>query len=261
MILKTLLPLFCVLCSIIPASSWLSGQSRAKIPSIGCSKTVPLYSSPDRDFNGDAVGPPDLEGSEEFENEENAPSDEEIEATLGNWDDRVAQLNTVHLVGRIGNNPEPRYFDDGKVVVNLSLAVKRKYHYLEREYLGIKYGDEETDWFGLEIWGTTAEFVSKFVDKGARVGVIGSLNIDEWTDKETGEPRSRPKVTAREFEILETKAEAELRRSGQRGQSSYSNDDRRGPSSYNNDDRRGPSFYSNDDEYQPSKGSKGGFFD
>jgi single-strand DNA-binding protein len=82
------------------------------------------------------------------------------------------------------------------------------------------------------------KFVSKFVDKGARVGVIGALQIDEWNDKETGEKRCKPKVVVREFDILETKAEAELRRSNYRG----------------------PSFYTEDDQ-NPSTAGSGGFFD
>ena len=135
-------------------------------------------------------------------------SDEEAEALLGDWDERVPQLNTVHLVGRAGGDPVPKYFDDGKVVVNLSLAHRRKYHSLERKALGIKTGEEETDWYGLEIWGKTGEYVLNFVKKGARIGVIGSLQIDSWNDKNTGEKQTRPKVIVREFDILETRAEA-----------------------------------------------------
>jgi single-strand DNA-binding protein len=197
-----------------------------------------LCSTPNADDNfwDDAPDKQDSEGEEE------ELSDEELEATLGDWDDRVARLNTVHLVGRVGNSPEPRHFDDGKVVVNLSLACKRKYHYLERQALGIKSGEDETDWYGLEIWGQTAEFVNNYVDKGARVGVIGNLQVDQWTDKATGEPRSKAKVVVREFDILESKAEADLRRSNQRGPSLYASDD--------------------DDTYNPSAGGAGGgFFD
>ena len=141
----------------------------------------------------------------------------------------------------MGNIPEPKLFDDGNVVVNLSLACKRKLHYAERKAKDIKSGEEETDWFGLEIWGQTAEFVSKYVDKGARIGIIGSLQVDEWQDKETGDKRSRPKVIVRDFELLETKAEAEMRRSNNRGSSFYTEDD-------------------DDDVYDPSRGSSGGFF-
>ncbi len=140
-------------------------------------------------------------------------SDEELSNTMQEWDNRIARFNTVHVTGRIGSDPEAKYFDDGKVVVNVSLASKRKYVGPERKALGIQSGDEETDWYALEIWGQVAEFVAKYVEKGSRVGVVGSLQVDEWKDKETGEPRCRPKVIVRDFDVLESKAEADLRRS------------------------------------------------
>ena len=177
-------------------------------------------------------------------------SDEELLAMAGPWDDRVPRFNTIHLTGRVGNDPEPRYFDDGKVVVNLSLAVKRKYHFLARKALGAAIAEQQddTDWYALDIWGQTAEFVSKFVDKGARVGVVGSLKIDKWLDKETREPRSRAKVVVREFDILETRAEAEARRS------------RRGMSSpYNREQQQQQDDFGGSGG--PSPAGTGGFFD
>ena len=150
-------------------------------------------------------------------NDEEEISDEELLEMAGDWDDRIARFNTVTLSGRVGNNPEPRYFDDGKVVVNLSLASRRKYHSLERMAENIKsWEDEETEWYNLEIWGQTAEYVTQFVDKGARVGVVGSVQVDEWTDRETNEPRQRAKIIVRDFDLLETRAEAEARRSNSR---------------------------------------------
>ena len=90
--------------------------------------------------------------SDEYSTEEDELSDEELEASVGPWDDKIARFNTIQLTGRVGNTPEARYFDDGKVVVNLSLASRRKYHGMERKLNSIKMGEEETDWYGLEIW-------------------------------------------------------------------------------------------------------------
>lgn len=88
--------------------------------------------------------------------------------------------------------------------------------------------------------GQTAEYVSKFVEKGVRVGVVGQLQVDTWIDKVSGEPRNRAKVVVRDIDILETRAEADLRRSGQRG----------------------ASFYTDDDDFNgSSKAGTGGFFD
>lgn len=43
----------------------------------------------------------------------------------------IPRLNTVFLTGYLGQDPKPKYFDSGKVVLNLSLAVKREYHPIE----------------------------------------------------------------------------------------------------------------------------------
>lgn len=59
----------------------------------------------------------------------------------------VPNIYCVTLVGRIGNNLEPKYVYDGKVVFRLGLAAKKKH----------KYGEEETDWFNLELWGRDVE--------------------------------------------------------------------------------------------------------
>ena len=167
-------------------------------------------------------------------------TDEELEASMGEWDDKIARFNTIHLTGRIGSDPEARYFDDGKVVVNVPLACKQRYLPIEWKELGVKSGEEETDWYSLEIWGQTAEFVNNYVDKGTRVGVVGSLQIDQWNDRDTNELRSNVKVIVRDLDILETRAETESRRSNKRGPSFYQNDD---------DD---------DDGYSPA--GSGGFF-
>lgn len=94
------------------------------------------------------------------------------------FDENIPICNQVVLVGRIGIVPEPRYLPDGKVVLNVGLAVKRQYNPYERKALNVNYGEEETDWFTLELWGKNAEFMAQYVTKGARVGVSGSLFIE-----------------------------------------------------------------------------------
>lgn len=183
----------------------------------------------------------DYAASSEDDDDDRA-SWEELAASAGEWDERIAQFNRVTMVGRVGNDPDPRYFDDGKVVLNLSLAVKRKYHGLERKAYNIKSGEEETDWYGLEIWGRDAEYAAKYVTKGARIGVVGSLQLDEWVDKATGEPRNAAKIIVKDLDILETKAESELRQANKRGPSFYTSD-------------------KDDDDDEPFSAGSGGFFD
>uniref|UniRef100_A0A7S2UQ80 Single-stranded DNA-binding protein n=1 Tax=Attheya septentrionalis TaxID=420275 RepID=A0A7S2UQ80_9STRA len=191
------------------------------------------------------------------EHEDEEMTAEALSDLSGPFADHIPKFNVVTLSGRVGNPQlEPKYFDDGKVVLSLSLAVKRKYHPLERRAYNIKSGDEETDWFALEIWGRDAEYAAKYVEKGSRIGVTGSLVVDNWTDRATGEPRSRPKILVKQLDILETKAEADLRRKNvqQRGSGGY-NSNQGGQYNQQRSNR------DDDNDGGPSSAGSGGFFD
>jgi len=175
---------------------------------------------------------------------------QEMEMLCTPFDEHLPKLNTVTLVGRVGNDPEPRYFDDGKVVLNLSLACTRKYHPLERKVRNIRSGEEETDWFPLEFWGRDAEYVTSYVEKGTRLGIQGQLTMDGWVDKMSGEQRRRPKIIVRQVDILETRAEAELRKNKKDGSFSGGNNNM---SSQRN-------RFDDDDDDGPSPAGTGGFF-
>lgn len=202
--------------------------------------------------------------------EEEDDDDSEDDFLLSLFDDYIPKLNVVTLSGRVGQDPEPRYFDDGKVVLNLSLAVKRKYHPLERQALDSSELDE-TDWFQLEFWGRDAEYAANYLSKGCRVGVTGSLEVNHWQDRKTGEARSSNRILCRHLDILESRAERELRENGERGGSNYSS--RGGNVGYGGGggggsrsgtggsrSGTGGSFFDDDESDTASAGS-GGFFD
>ncbi|CAN0126912.1 unnamed protein product, partial [Discosporangium mesarthrocarpum] len=66
----------------------------------------------------------------------------------------------------------------------------------QRKVKGIRYGEEETDWFQLELWNREAEFAAATCAKGKRIGVQGSLVITTWTDRE-GNERKSPRIRVR----------------------------------------------------------------
>jgi single-strand DNA-binding protein len=105
-------------------------------------------------------------------------------------------MNTITLIGRAGRDPEARYLDGGNVVANLTLAVNRR-------------KGEEPDWFNLEIWGKTAQVAVDYVRKGSLIGIIGSVRIDKWADKTTGEPKSKIVVRVDRLELLGSKRDGE----------------------------------------------------
>lgn len=95
-------------------------------------------------------------------------------------------MNTITIVGRLGQDPELRYTKDGKSVVEFSVATTRK------------IGDrEETVWHRCVAFGESGEhYVSSF-GKGKRVIVIGRLSTKEF-EKKDGTKGSRTEIVVDE---------------------------------------------------------------
>ncbi|HYZ97919.1 MAG TPA: single-stranded DNA-binding protein [Acidimicrobiales bacterium] len=98
-------------------------------------------------------------------------------------------MNSVNLTGRLTKDPDPPFETaSGNKVVDLRLAVN--HHKRDTVYVDVK------------CWGGTAEAAHEYLTKGSLVGVTGELARDEWTDKQTGEPRQRYYVNARAIDFL-----------------------------------------------------------
>lgn len=51
-------------------------------------------------------------------------------------------------------------------------------------------------WLDVSVWDYKGEQAARLLRKGARVHVIGRLELDSWTDRETGEPREKLRLVA-----------------------------------------------------------------
>ncbi len=107
-------------------------------------------------------------------------------------------LNVVSLVGRVGTEPDVRYFESGSVVCKLTLAVDRRTR-----------NNEQPDWFNLELWGKNAEIAAQYVRKGGLIGITGSLKFDHWKDRSTGMDRHQPVVRVDRLDLLGSKRDAD----------------------------------------------------
>lgn len=107
-------------------------------------------------------------------------------------------LNVVTLVGRVGGDPDVRYFESGSVKCRLTLAVNRQTR-----------NSDQPDWFNLELWGKQADVAANYVRKGSLIGVKGALKFDTWTDKNSGVARSSPVILVDRLQLLGSKRDNE----------------------------------------------------
>ena len=107
-------------------------------------------------------------------------------------------MNRLFIIGNLTNDPELRSTQDGKSVANFNVAVNRRR----------KPGkDQETDYFRISAWNGAAESCAKYLTKGRKVCVIGSVSVHAYKDKD-GNPKASIEVLAEDVEFLSPKSES-----------------------------------------------------
>ena len=91
-------------------------------------------------------------------------------------------LNRVILMGRLTADPDYRTTQSGATLARFTLAV-------DRDYSG-QGQDRKTDFLDVITWRNTADFVSRYFHKGQLVAVQGSVQVDNYTDREGNKRRS-----------------------------------------------------------------------
>ena len=84
-------------------------------------------------------------------------------------------LNVSILTGRLVEDPELRSTKQDSIpVTSIRLAVRRDFP---------RKGEQDSDFFDIVAWRSTAEFICKHFKKGSMISVSGRLQNRQWTDK------------------------------------------------------------------------------
>ncbi len=105
-------------------------------------------------------------------------------------------MNKVILVGNLTRDPELSETPNGVAVCRFSIAVSRDYANSD--------GTRETDFFNITVWRGRAENCGRYLKKGNKVAVVGSLQNRSYEDKD-GIKRNVTDVVANEVEFLTPK--------------------------------------------------------
>ncbi len=107
----------------------------------------------------------------------------------------MANLNRVLLIGNLTKDPELRYTPQGTAVVNLRMAINRKYRDKSQEM------KEDTCFLTVVVWDKQAETCNQYLRKGSPVFVEGRLQSRSWEDN-AGQKRSVVEVRAERVQFL-----------------------------------------------------------
>ena len=97
--------------------------------------------------------------------------------------------NIVVLTGNLGDDPEMFYTNAGEPIGKFDLAFRQ--------------GKQKTGWIKVVCFKQLAETAEKYLHKGARIVVIGSLDKESW-ETDQGDKRTTFQVIANNLEFLKT---------------------------------------------------------
>lgn len=107
----------------------------------------------------------------------------------------MANFNKVLLIGNLTKDPELRYTPQGIAVVNLRLAVNRRFRDRNQEL------KEETCFITVVAWSKQAETCNQYLHKGSPVLIEGRLQSRSWEDN-SGQKRNTIEVRAERIQFL-----------------------------------------------------------
>ena len=102
-------------------------------------------------------------------------------------------MNKVILIGNLAADPELRRTASDIPVCTFRLAVQRRFSNAQ--------GVKEADFFTVVAWRQTAELCSRFLTKGRKCAVVGSLQTRSY-DAQDGTKRYVTEVVADEVEFI-----------------------------------------------------------
>lgn len=105
-------------------------------------------------------------------------------------------MNKVFLIGNLTRDPELSETPSGVAVCRLGIAVSREFANAD--------GSRETDFFNITVWRGRAETCAKYLKKGNKVAVVGSLQTRSYEDKD-GNKRTAWDIVADNVEFLTPK--------------------------------------------------------
>ena len=96
-------------------------------------------------------------------------------------------MNQLTIIGNLTRDPETREVKSGDNVTTFTVAVNRN--------------QEDADFFRVSVWGNMGDNCAKYLEKGKKVAVVGSVSAHAYEDKD-GNPAASLEVSAVRVEFL-----------------------------------------------------------
>lgn len=115
-------------------------------------------------------------------------------------------MNLLVIVGNLTRDPESRTTNSGKTVCTFTVAVNRQ----QKD----QSGQNVADFFRVSAWGQMGENCQKYLAKGRKVAVNGSVSLHTYQAQD-GTTKASLEVFANNVEFLTPKSDGQNQTQGQ----------------------------------------------
>lgn len=113
----------------------------------------------------------------------------------------MTDINRTVLIGRLVRDPELKSTNGGTYFCRFTLAANHSQKKQDGSY------EDKAGFFDCVAWGKQAEAVHKYVSKGQRLLVEGSLRWSSWEHE--GKKHSKVEINVETFNFIERKADSQ----------------------------------------------------
>lgn len=108
-------------------------------------------------------------------------------------------LNKVILIGNLGDDVKMHHFEGGNCVGTFPLATSETYKNKQGEKV------TSTEWHTIKAYNKQAEVLEKYLSKGDKIYLEGSIKTVSWDDPQ-GNKKYSKEITLKSFQFLNTKS-------------------------------------------------------
>lgn len=105
-------------------------------------------------------------------------------------------MNKSFIIGNVTKDPELRSTQNGIPVCSFTVAVNRRQN--------AQADHPEADFFRVTAWRQLGEICNKYLTKGKKISVVGSVSASAYMGSD-GKPRASLEITADDVEFLSPK--------------------------------------------------------
>ena len=115
----------------------------------------------------------------------------------------MTDINNLTISGRIVQDIKLGYVGNNMAMAKFSVAVNRSVKGADGQW------QDAASFIDVTAWGKTAERLNQTARKGTKVLIVGRIEQQTWTDKQTNQQKSKVAVIADRAELIAVPQQAQ----------------------------------------------------